>query len=78
MRGYIFTDFELDAIKAYLETGKRNPVFNKLVYNAGRHKRRLLTDIELFLVLLRTNRSKPSKPKMPPGRPLKKMPRLGS
>ena len=71
MRSYIFTDEELDAIRRFLETGKRNPTFNKVLHYIRRN-RRLLDEVEILLTLIQfIHRPRSVKPKLPPGRPPK-------
>ena len=51
MRSYIFTDKELEAIKQFIETGKRNPTFNKVLHYI-RYNRRFLYDVEILLAII--------------------------
>jgi len=73
VRTYIFTQKELSALQEFLKTQKRNPTVNKLLHYI-RHNDRLLTDLQILLILMGLARRKPlskSKPKGLPGRPPK-------
>ncbi|MBS7616501.1 hypothetical protein KEJ45_04820 [Candidatus Bathyarchaeota archaeon] len=72
MRTYIFTPKELEAIEQFIQTRRRNPTVNKIMYYL-KHNDRLWIDIRLFLELKRLAHYKPdkSRPKMMPGRPPK-------
>lgn len=70
MRSYIFTDKELEAVKQYLDSGKRNPTVNKL-FHFIRHNKRILTDVQIFLELMAKAQRRSSREWKLPGRPRK-------
>jgi hypothetical protein len=74
MRNYIFTPKELAVIEQYLRTGKRTPAFRKLLHHVS-HNGRILNDVQIFLTLLELAKTKfgDEKPKLPPGRPSKRL-----
>lgn len=76
MRNYIFTDAELEAVQRFIQTGKRNPTFNKLIFFI-KHNNRILTDVKILLTLMHlAYKPRREKIKLPPGRPPKILEKL--